>query len=121
MALLTLEDLRLDFGGPPLLDGVDFAIDRGERVCLLGRNGTGKSSLLSLLLGRLAPDGGAIRHDPALRIAELPQDIPVGAGERVREVVAGGLGDLADLLAEYEALAGPVEVREVFTTEFLEP
>jgi ATP-binding cassette subfamily F protein uup len=105
MALLTLEDLRLDFGGPPLLDGVDFAIERGERVCLLGRNGTGKSSLLSLLLGRLAPDGGAIRHDPALRIAELPQDIPVGAGERVREVVAGGLGDLAELLAEYEALA----------------
>ena len=109
MALLTLEDLRLDFGGPPLLDGVDFAIERGERVCLLGRNGTGKSSLLSVLLGRLAPDGGAIRHDPALRIAELPQDIPVGAGERVREVVAGGLGDLAELLAEYEALAAQGE------------
>ncbi|MEE4383228.1 MAG: ATP-binding cassette domain-containing protein [Pseudomonadales bacterium] len=109
MALLTLEDLRLDFGGPPLLDGVDFAIDRGERVCLLGRNGTGKSSLLSLLLGRLAPDGGTIRHDPALRIAELPQDIPVGEGERVREVVAGGLGDLADLLTEYETLAAQGE------------
>ncbi|MEE4301830.1 MAG: ATP-binding cassette domain-containing protein [Pseudomonadales bacterium] len=104
MALLTLRDLRLDFGGPPLLDGANLALDRGERVCLLGRNGAGKSSLLALLLGRLAPDGGEVLHDASLRIAELPQDIPVEAGAKVRDVVASGLGDLADALAEYSDL-----------------
>ena len=105
MALLRLRELRLDFGGPQLLDGVDLALDRGERVCLLGRNGAGKSSLLAVILGRLAPDGGEVLQDGALRIADLPQDIPVAAGARVREVVAGGLGDLADAVAEYETLA----------------
>ncbi len=105
MALLTLRDLRLDFGGPPLLDRANLALDRGERVCLLGRNGAGKSSLLSLLLGRLTPDGGEVIHDSTLRIAELPQDIPVEAGAKVRDVVASGLGDLADALTEYAELA----------------
>ncbi|MEE2894054.1 MAG: ATP-binding cassette domain-containing protein [Pseudomonadota bacterium] len=105
MSLLTLRGARLDFGGPALLDDVDFALDRGERVCLLGRNGVGKSTLLALLLGRLPLDGGELVHDPALRIADLPQDIPVGAGARIREVVAEGLGDLAAAVTEYEALA----------------
>ena len=105
MSLLSFDDLRLDFGGPALLDGAAFAIDRGERVCLLGRNGTGKSTLLALIAGRLEADGGSIRRDGGLRIAELPQDIPVGAARRVRDVVMEGLGDLGELLARHQELS----------------
>ena len=58
MALATLRDIHLAFGGPPLLDGVGFSIDKGERVCLIGRNGEGKSSLLKLIAGRFPPESG---------------------------------------------------------------
>ena len=105
MSLLSFNDLKLDFGGPALLDGTDFSIDRGERVCLVGRNGTGKSTLLSLIVGRLQPDGGEIRRDAGLRVAELPQDIPGGQARRVGAVVAEGLGELGELLEEHDRLA----------------
>ncbi|HSG91888.1 MAG TPA: ATP-binding cassette domain-containing protein [Pseudomonadales bacterium] len=104
MSLLALQDLKLDFGGPPLLDGASFTIERGERVCLLGRNGTGKSSLLAMIMGRVTPDGGEIRTDAGMRVADLPQDIPVGRSRRVGAVVAEGLGELGALLDEHARL-----------------
>ena len=60
MSLLGLQDVSLAFGGPALLSHADFSIERGERVCLLGRNGTGKSTLLKLLDGSLQPDAGTV-------------------------------------------------------------
>jgi ATP-binding cassette subfamily F protein uup len=91
MALLSLRDISLAFGGPRLLDHVDWQIERGERVCLLGRNGEGKSTLLRLIEGRLEPDEGQVIRQQGLHIARLPQEVPEGRGGTVAEEVAEGL------------------------------
>ena len=91
MALLSLRDVVLSFGGPRVLDGVDLQIERGERVCLLGRNGEGKSSLLRLIHGDLGPDSGEITRQQGLQVARLPQDVPEGHGGSVADEVARGL------------------------------
>ncbi len=93
MALLSLRGVSLSFGGPKLLDGVDLAIEAGERVCLLGRNGEGKSTLLKLISGEIAPDEGAILRQQGARVARLLQDVPAGHGGTVAEEVAAGLAD----------------------------
>jgi ABC transport system ATP-binding/permease protein len=91
MALLSLRGVSLSFGGPKLLDQVDFAVERGERVCLLGRNGEGKSTLLRLIDGAIEPDEGEVLRQQGLRIARLAQDVPVGRTGNVAEVAAEGL------------------------------
>ncbi len=93
MALLSLRDVSLAFGGPRLLDHVDWSIERGERVCLLGRNGEGKSTLLRLVEGQLEPDEGEVIRQQGLRIARLPQEVPEGRGGTVADEVAEGLPD----------------------------
>jgi ATP-binding cassette subfamily F protein uup len=93
MALLSLRDVSLSFGGPRLLDHVDFQMERGERVCLLGRNGEGKSTLLRLIEGEIAPDEGEVIRAQGLRVARLPQDVPRGSTGRVVDVVATGLDE----------------------------
>ena len=90
MALVDLKHVSMALGGPLLLDGVQLQIERGERICLLGRNGTGKSTLLRLLLGELTPDGGEIARAPGLRVAHLPQELPVLTQASVRDTVADG-------------------------------
>ncbi|WP_422930432.1 ATP-binding cassette domain-containing protein [Singulisphaera sp. PoT] len=91
MALLSLRNVSLAFGGPRLLDGVELQIERGERVCLLGRNGEGKSTLLRLLQGQLAPDEGEVIRQQGLRVARLTQDVPQDLTGDIAEVVAQGL------------------------------
>jgi ATP-binding cassette subfamily F protein uup len=81
------------FGGPPLLDGLDLQIEAGERLCLMGRNGTGKSTLLKLISGEIKPDGGEIFRQQGLRVALVSQEIPQGLAGTVFAVVAGGDGD----------------------------
>ena len=93
MALLSLRDVSLAFGGPRLLDRVDLQIERGERVCLLGRNGEGKSTLLRLIEGEIEPDEGEVIRQQGLRIARLPQEVPEGQGGTVADEVAAGLDD----------------------------
>lgn len=88
MALLTLRDISLAFGGPPLFDGVTLQIEPGDRLCLLGRNGTGKSTLLKLLAGELPPEGGEIIRQQGLKVALVSQDIPQDISGTVFEVVA---------------------------------
>lgn len=90
MPLLGLLDIRLAFGGPHLLDGVNLQIDSGERVCLLGRNGTGKSSLMKVISGEIAPDQGEIFRQPGTHSARLPQNIPSCLSGSVHDVVATG-------------------------------
>ncbi|WP_028079802.1 ribosomal protection-like ABC-F family protein [Solimonas soli] len=104
MTLLALKNITLRFGGPPLLDGVSFAIERGERVCLLGRNGEGKSTLMRVVTGQQQADDGDVIRTQGLRIAEMPQDVPKGLTGSVREVVASGAGDVGRALAEYHHL-----------------
>ena len=80
MPLLSLRAVSLSFGGPRLLDQVDFQVEPGERLCLLGRNGEGKSTLLRLIAGEIEPDEGTIIRQQGLRIARLAQDVPAGHG-----------------------------------------
>jgi len=93
MALVSLLDVSLSFGGAPLLDRVNLQIDRGERVCLLGRNGAGKSTLMKVIAGELKPDDGQVfRSPPDAVIATLRQEVPVGLTGTVRAVVEGDGG-----------------------------
>ena len=101
MSLLGLQDVSLAFGGPALLSQADFSIERGERVCLLGRNGAGKSSFLKVLDGTLAPDSGVVVRLTGLSVTRLEQEIPDSVSGTMFDVVAAGLGDAGALLAQY--------------------
>ena len=90
MALIDLKDVTLAHGGLPVLDSVKLLIAKGERICLMGRNGEGKSTLLRLLHGDIAPDAGEIVRRPGLRVGLLPQEVPARLDGSVRDVVAGG-------------------------------
>jgi ATP-binding cassette subfamily F protein uup len=105
LALLNLRDVRLAFGGLPLLDGVDFRIEPGERVCLLGRNGQGKSTLLKVAAGELPPDSGEIVRQQGLKVALVPQEAPPGLSGSVYDVVAGGSGPVSALLSEHHRIS----------------
>ncbi len=105
MALLTLRNITLAFGGPPLLDGITLQIEQGERLCLMGRNGSGKSTLLKLVGGEFPPDGGDIVRQQGLRVALVSQEVPQGLSGTVFDVVAGGMGNAAELLAEYHRIS----------------
>lgn len=100
MALIRMRDVCMGFGGHLLLDHVGFNIERGERVCLLGRNGTGKSTLMRLLNGDLAPDEGEISYMQGVRVSFLPQEVPQEVGGTVSEIVAAGLDKTGDAPAE---------------------
>ena len=102
--LLTAQDLSLAFGWRPLLDHVNFSLETGERVALLGRNGEGKSTLLNVLRGAQAPDDGELRLTEGVRVAYLPQDPPAADARSVREVVRDGLAETAALVARYQEL-----------------
>jgi ATP-binding cassette subfamily F protein uup len=93
MALMSLRGVSLAFGGPRLFDQVDLQIEAGERLCLLGRNGEGKSTLLRLIRDEIEPDEGTIIRQQGLRIARLPQDVPEGHGGAVADELAAGLED----------------------------
>ncbi len=92
MPQISLRNIALAFGGPPLLDGVSLQIDKGDRICLLGRNGAGKSTLLKLIAGELPPDGGVIDRQQGLRVARLGQEVPHDVAGSVHDVVAAGCG-----------------------------
>ncbi|GGM24653.1 ATP-binding cassette domain-containing protein [Pseudomonas asuensis] len=115
MTLLKFTGVSLAFGAMPLLDGVSWQIARGERVCVIGRNGTGKSSMLRLVNGEQMPDDGEIWRAPALKIGELPQELPRADDRTVFDVVAEGLAGVGELLAEYHRLSQNIHTDEDLT------
>ena len=104
MPLIRLDNISLAYGDQPLLADVDFQVDAGERVCLVGRNGTGKTTLFRVITGAAAPDDGEIWRMETLRVAHLEQEVPPDTEQTIFEVVAGGLGELGPLLAEFHNL-----------------
>ena len=104
MPLLQLLNVDLSVGGPKLLDGVDFSIDTRERVCIVGRNGMGKTTLLRLIAGDIRPDDGEVRVSGGVRVAKLDQEVPRELDGDVFDVVAAALGDIGALIAEFHHL-----------------
>ena len=99
--LVRLEDVSLAFGHHPLLDHAGLGIEAGERVCLLGRNGTGKSTLMTVITGEVLPDEGHVWRMPGVRIARLRQDVPQDDTRLVFDVIVEGLGDVAQVVKDY--------------------
>jgi ATP-binding cassette subfamily F protein uup len=102
MSLLRFDEVSLEFGDLKILTGAEFSIDAGERVCLIGRNGAGKSTTLKLITGELEPDRGEIVRSQNLVISQLSQTLPEAMNLPVRDVVRSGLGQIEALLAEYQ-------------------
>ena len=103
--LLQLSEISLAYGHVPLLDHADLVIEPGERIGLIGRNGTGKSSLLRIIAGESKPDDGKLFATPGLKLASVPQEPAFAEGLTVFEAVAEGVGELKRLLVEYHAAA----------------
>jgi ATP-binding cassette subfamily F protein uup len=106
--LVHAQDVSLAFGHLPLLEGAELRIESGERLALIGRNGSGKSSLLKVLSGELLPDRGALWREPGLRTARLGQDVLDDFGDRtVYQEISRGVGPGWPKLAD-RAKAGPI-------------
>jgi ATP-binding cassette subfamily F protein uup len=104
MSLVNLVNVDYSVGGPLLLEHVELAIERGERVCIVGRNGAGKSTLMKLIAGEIKPDDGELRVQGGVRIAKLAQEVPRSMDGTIFDVVAGALGHLGEWLAEFHRL-----------------
>ena len=101
MSILSIDNLCLAFGTHVLLDHASFSLEKGERVCLIGRNGTGKTTLMRLIEGEMQPDEGDTHQKDGLKIASLSQEVPYDAIGSVFDIIASGLGNAAHLLQEY--------------------
>lgn len=110
MNILGLDHIGLAYGHHPLLEKLDLQIESGERVCLIGRNGTGKSSLLKVICGKQQADEGNIWLRPGTRVAYLEQDVPQDESLSVFEIVSNGLGESGDLIRRYHEIAHQVSI-----------
>ncbi|MCF6210095.1 MAG: ATP-binding cassette domain-containing protein [Gammaproteobacteria bacterium] len=101
MSLIRFEKVSLAFGHWPLLDNVELQIEPGERVCLVGRNGTGKSTLMHVMRGAIVPDDGNVWCKSGLRVAYLAQDLPIDETRTVFEVITDGLEAMGAAMVDY--------------------
>ncbi len=108
-----MRDVCWGFDESSLLENVTFQIEKGERVCLVGRNGVGKSTLLKLLSGAIPPDDGDIWRRQGINVAALEQDVPAGFDGTIFDVVAEGLGETGQALAEHRRICRQTETREI--------
>ena len=101
MALLSLQNISIAFGGQHLLEQQSLHIEKHQRICLLGRNGTGKTTLLNILIGQLAPDSGNLHREPGLKMSYFSQQIPPDVQGSVFDIIGHGLGTRGELLVRY--------------------
>ena len=109
MPLLTLKDASLAYGNLSLLEKVNFNISSGERICLVGRNGTGKSTLFRVISGNVLPDEGDIWRQDTLKISYLEQEVSPDTSQTIYEVVSTGVGDIGEILIEYHTPAHAID------------
>lgn len=112
MSLIKIEKAGLSYGLQVLLDGVDLTIERGQRLCLIGRNGTGKSSLLKVIAGEVDLDKGDVIRQTGIRVARLEQDLPEADDRLVFDAVAAGAQGVGELLAEYRAISHSADISD---------
>ncbi|MFT5421500.1 MAG: ATP-binding cassette subfamily F protein uup [Candidatus Endobugula sp.] len=105
MELIKFEQCSLHYGEQVLMDKVDLSIQKGQKICLVGRNGTGKSTLLKLMMGDIKPDGGNIWRRRGLRMAYLEQDLPTADELTVYDVVASAFAEIGECLTQYHHLS----------------
>ncbi|MFC1510060.1 ATP-binding cassette domain-containing protein [Candidatus Omnitrophota bacterium] len=105
MALISLQDVSLAFGGPLLFDGVSLQLELSERVALLGRNGVGKTTLMKVMAGSVEINAGTIRTQKGVKITHLPQEVPANITGTVFDIVFSGLGERAKVLKDYHHVA----------------
>jgi ATP-binding cassette subfamily F protein uup len=110
MAVLNLREVAFGFGGHPLVERADLQVERGERIGLVGRNGTGKSTLMRLLAGELAPESGIVERAAGLCVARQAQDVPSGLVGTIWDEVAAGVGEIGQAVAAHHKLHGGDEV-----------
>ncbi|GAA4362417.1 ATP-binding cassette ATPase Uup [Kangiella marina] len=105
MSLVTLQQVEVGYGGPALLNKVDFTIEPGERICIIGRNGVGKSTLLKVVNREIIPDDGSLRFQEGVKVAKLTQEVPSDTHGSVFQVVSSGLGHVGELLQQFRQLS----------------
>lgn len=110
MPLITFQNVQFGVGGPPLLDNAVFTLEPNERVAVIGRNGMGKSTFLKLIDGTHRPDDGEVRLESGVRISRLEQEVPTDWHGSVYDVVAGGLGEIGDLLGQWHDVSHAEDV-----------
>ena len=103
--MLRFDEITLEIGDQRLLNAASFSIELGERVCLIGRNGAGKTTIFRIIMGEVEPDSGSVVHRSGLRISRLEQTLPGQLNETVYDYVAQGLAGLRGLIDEYHALS----------------
>ena len=103
--MLRFDDISLEIGDQRLLQAASFNIDHGERICLIGRNGAGKTTIFRIIMGEVEPDSGEVVRRSDLRICRLEQSLPTQLHETVHEYVAAGLADLRHLIDAYHTLS----------------
>ena len=119
MPLITFNEVSLEFGDQLILNNVSLALASGERICLIGRNGEGKSTLMNIITGKVEADSGEIVKQSHLRVSQLEQGLPQEREIAVRDYVAEGLEHLQILLNDYETLSAkpiknnPTALREL--------
>ena len=104
MALLSLQNISIAFGGHKILDNLNLQIEKNQRICLLGRNGAGKSTLMKIISGSLLPDTGLVQKDQAVTIGHFEQHIPTELEGTAFDLISKGLGKRGDLLLKYHQL-----------------
>jgi len=109
MALLFLRDITLSFGSAPLLNKASLQIEPNERVCIVGRNGEGKSTLLKVIEGQIQPDGGSRILQDGLKIAKLQQEVPHDTTGSVFHVISSGLGNAGPLIERFHQISLEME------------
>ncbi len=101
MAIIILQNISVAFGGQKILDTINLQIEKGQRICLLGRNGTGKSTMMKIISGRILADEGTVQKDQKIKVSYFSQEIPGNLQGTVFEITAAGLGLRGQLLLQH--------------------
>lgn len=107
--LIRLTNAQLAFGDHVILDHADFQINAGERVCLVGKNGTGKSTLMKIIAKQMEVDGGELNYNSGIVVARLEQDPPEKDQQTVFDFVASGIASVGQLLKDYHHILHELE------------